>query len=115
MRKTLNPSQLSESANQAIASFHPDVVSEVEAAVQSNKYVIVGMAQNPVVSKARKLLDEKNITYKYIQHGSYFSMWKQRLAIKLWSGWPTFPMVFVDGKLIGGARELGLLLNANKT
>ena len=23
-------------------------------------------------------------------------------AIKLWSGWPTFPQVFVDGTLIGG-------------
>ena len=31
-----------------------------------------------------------------------FSEWKKRLAIKLWSGWPTFPQVFVRGTLIGG-------------
>jgi monothiol glutaredoxin len=27
---------------------------------------------------------------------------KERLAIKLWSGWPTFPQVYVHGVLIGG-------------
>ena len=27
---------------------------------------------------------------------------EKRLAIKLWSGWPTFPQVFVRGELIGG-------------
>jgi glutaredoxin-related protein len=24
----------------------------------------------------------------------------------MWSGWPTYPMVFVKGVLIGGASEL---------
>ena len=106
MRKTLNPTQLSDSAVKAIENFHTDCVNEVEQTVQSNKIVVVGMKQNPVVSKARKILTEANLDYKYIEHGSYFSKWKQRLAIKLWSGWPTFPMVFVDGKLIGGCAEL---------
>ncbi len=110
MRKTLNPGQVGDKATTAIAQFHPDIVNEVEAAVQSNKIVVVGMAQNPVVSKARKLLGEKNMEYKYLEYGSYFSKWKERLAIKLWSGWPTYPMVFMDGKLIGGARELGQTL-----
>ena len=32
--------------------------------------------------------------------------WRERLAIKLWSGWPTFPQVFVKGALIGGFQEL---------
>ncbi len=106
MRKILNSNQVGEIATTAITQFHPEIVGEIEKAIQSNKYVVVGMAQNPVVSKARKFLDDKKIEYKYIGHGSYFSMWKQRLAIKLWSGWPTFPMIFIDGKLIGGAKEL---------
>ena len=38
----------------------------------------------------------------YLEYGSYFSEWKRRLAIKLWSGWPTFPQVFVRGTLLGG-------------
>jgi glutaredoxin-related protein len=42
------------------------------------------------------------VTYKYLEYGSYLSQWKTRLAIKLWSGFPTFPQVYVNGTLIGG-------------
>ena len=106
MRAVLDSSKLTEAAKQSITSFHPQVVKEVEAAVLANKYVIVGMKQNPVVSGARKFLGAKDIEFKYLEYGSYLSMWKPRLAIKLWSGWPTFPMVFQDGKLVGGFKEL---------
>lgn len=106
MRSVLDSSKLTEAAKNSIESFHPQYVKEVEAAVASNKFVIVGMKQNPVVKNARNLLTSKGIEFKYLEYGSYVSMWKQRLAIKLWSGWPTFPMVFQDGKLVGGFREL---------
>lgn len=39
-------------------------------------------------------------------------MWKPRLAIKMLSGWPTFPQVFVDGVLIGGYKEAIAALQA---
>jgi monothiol glutaredoxin len=106
MRPVLETTKISETALKSIQTFHPEYVKEAEEAVKSNAYVIIGMKQNPVVKGARKFLDEKNIAYKYIEHGSYFSMWKPRLALKLWSGWPTFPMVFADGKLVGGFSEL---------
>lgn len=106
MRTILDHAKLSSAATAAMQIFYPEYVKEVEAAVAGNKYVIVGMKQNPVVKKAKKLLDDKGIQYKYLEYGSYLSMWKPRLAIKLWSGWPTFPMVFSDGKLVGGCREL---------
>ena len=93
-------------AQQAMKSFHSDFVDQVEKAVQSNEWVIVGMRQNPVVKSARKFLDEKNIKYTYIEEGSYMGGWKRRLAIKLWSGWPTFPQVFHKGVLIGGFEDL---------
>ncbi len=48
------------------------------------------------------MLNEAKIAFTYIEYGSYFSEWRKRLAIKLWSGWPTFPQVFVRGELIGG-------------
>jgi monothiol glutaredoxin len=41
-----------------------------------------------------------------MEYGSYTSQWHRRLALKMWSGWPTFPMVFVDGVLIGGNSDL---------
>jgi len=111
MRKTLEPTLIAPTAQKAIATFHSDVVDAVASAVSQNSIVVVGMAQNPFCSKARKLLEEKGKTFKYLEYGSYLKGWKQRLAIKLWSGWPTYPQVFVDGKLIGGYQELETHLN----
>jgi glutaredoxin-related protein len=28
----------------------------------------------------------------------------------MWTGWPTFPMVFVKGTLVGGASDLDQLI-----
>lgn len=107
----LNESKVSNLALESMKSFHPSIVSEVEQAVQAHEWVIVGMGQNPLVGKARRLLSEKNISHHYLGYGSYFSKWKQRLAIKLWSGWPTFPQVFHKGVLVGGASDLEKYLN----
>lgn len=111
MRKTLPVEKLHAGAKSAIEGYHIDVVSDVEKAIASNEWVIVGMKQNPVVKTARKILDERNVKYQYIEYGSYFSEWKKRLAIKLWSGWPTFPQVFHNGILIGGASDLKKYFN----
>ena len=82
---------------------------EVEVAVASNDIVVVGMRQNPFPKKARKLLDAVGIACTYLEYGSYLSGWRRRSALKMWTGWPTFPMVFVKGVLVGGAAELGRL------
>ena len=39
-------------------------------------------------------------------------MWRERSALKMWVGWPTFPMVFVEGTFVGGASDLITLLDA---
>ena len=106
MRKTLPQEKIHSTALNAVASFHSDVVQEVEKAIGSNEWVIVGMRQNPVVKKARKILDDRGVKYHYLEYGSYMGAWKERLAIKLWSGWPTFPQVFHNGMLVGGAVDL---------
>lgn len=113
-RPSLSADKISPAAVEKQATFHRDIVDKVAAAVAKDKWVVVGMAQNPVVKKARKLLKDANIEPTYIAYGSYFSEWKKRLAIKLWASWPTFPMVFRDGVLIGGAEELEKLLAAEK-
>ena len=105
-RLTLASVQIESTALNFIAQNHKDTVEEVISAISNNKVVVVGMAQNPAVRKARKTLEAKNIEYTFLTYGSYTSKWQQRLAIKLWSGWPTFPQVFIDGKLVGGAKEL---------
>ena len=76
----------------------------------ANAVVVVGMRQNPVVKKARKALDAAGVRYAYLEYGSYFNVWRRRNALKMWSGWPTFPMVFAKGMLIGGAEDLDKLI-----
>ena len=48
--------------------------------------------------------------HQYLEYGSYLSRWRERLALKMWAGWPTLPMVFVKGVLIGGADDLAKLI-----
>ncbi|OFZ29695.1 MAG: hypothetical protein A2622_10760 [Bdellovibrionales bacterium RIFCSPHIGHO2_01_FULL_40_29] len=106
MRKILTSEKTHQIAKEAMASFHNEIVQEVEKATHTYEWVVVGMKQNPVVTSAKKFLNEKQIPFHYIEYGSYFSKWKQRLAIKLWSGWPTFPQIFHKGVLIGGYSDL---------
>jgi monothiol glutaredoxin len=101
-RPRLDEKSVASTALSAMEGFHADVVREVEKTVRSEHVVVVGMAQNPHVRRVRQALDEAGVTHTYLEYGSYFSKWKERLAIKLWSGWSTFPQVFVDGTLIGG-------------
>ena len=101
-RPQLDPARIARPALEKMEAFHADVVREVEDAVRSHDVVVVGMAQNPFVKKARRALEEAGVAFHYLEYGSYVSEWKKRLAIKLWSGWPTFPQVFVKGELVGG-------------
>ena len=113
-RPLLPAEKVSPAVHDIVSSFHRNIVDEVAAAVARDKVVVVGMKQNPVVKAARKLLAGEGIQYTYLEYGSYFSAWKQRLAIKLWAGFPTFPMVFIDGTLVGGNSELVKLKAAGK-
>lgn len=105
-RPVLANHHYSPAAASRIAAFHPDVIAKVQDAVQKEKVVVVGMAWNPFCKKACKNLEKAGIQHSYIEFGSYASAWKERLAIKMWSGWPTFPQVFVNGVLIGGNSDL---------
>jgi monothiol glutaredoxin len=91
--------------------FHPDVVRRVADAVRTHEVVVVGMAWNPFVPKARKALDEAGIPHHDLDLGNYTNMWRERLAVKLWAGWPTFPMVFVKGTLVGGNSDVRAALD----
>src|SRR5207245_2254629 len=39
---------------------------------------------------------------------------RKRFAVKMWTGWPTFPMVFVKGVLVGGASDLAKLIESGE-
>ena len=110
-RNVLDESLIHPRARQTISENQADIVREVQAAVAANDVVIVGMAQNPHPKRARKALDAAGIPYKYLEYGSYVSDWRRRTALKMWTGWPTFPMVFVKGTLVGGASDLQALID----
>ncbi len=101
-------------AQTARAAFHSEVIAEVSAAVEKEAVVVVGMAWNPFCRKAVALLTEKGIAHRYLEYGNYLSGWKPRLAVKMWSGWPTFPQVFVKGALVGGFNDLKALVDSGE-
>lgn len=113
-RSILDENHLHPAIREVIAAYQLDLIREVQAAVAAHDIVIIGMRQNPFPRKARKTLDARGIAYRYLEYGSYLSQWRRRLALKLWTGWPTFPMIFVKGVLVGGADELARLLDTGE-
>jgi glutaredoxin-related protein len=108
-RPLLDESRIDAAIRDKIGRRHADIIDEVEAACAAHALVVVGMAMNPFPRRARALLDAAGVPYHYLSYGSYFSLWRRRLALKMWTGWSTFPMVFVKGVLIGGYTELARL------
>lgn len=113
-RSILDEGHIHPAIREKIAGSNNDIVQEVRAAIEGNRVVVVGMKQNPKPRKARKALDAKGIPYKYLEYGSYFNTWRRRNALKMWTGWPTFPMIFVKGVLIGGATDLDKLIDSGE-
>lgn len=109
-RNILDESQIHPAVRPKVAELHASTVREVMAATALHAVVVVGMGQNPFPRRARRALDAAGIPYHYIGYGSYFSQWRRRTALKMWTGWPTFPMVFVKGVLVGGAQDLEALI-----
>jgi monothiol glutaredoxin len=113
-RAVLDEAHIHPAIRRKIENNHADIVREVQAAIAAHDVVVVGMAQNPHPKKARRVLDAAGIPYKYLEYGSYLGDWRRRNALKMWTGWPTFPMVFVKGVLIGGARDLQALIDSGE-
>ena len=109
-RPILSPDSIAADIYSGIASFEQELIKEIEVLIQEHHVVLIGMGMAVSVKQAKRYLEQAGINYCYREFGSYLSGWKQRSALKLWSGWRTFPMVFVGGKLIGGASNLKALI-----
>lgn len=109
-RQILPEPRLHPAIRERVASLHADLVREVESVVATQPAVVVGMAWNPFCKRARRTLQAAGVPHQYLEYGSYVSDWRRRNALKLWTGWPTFPMVFVRGTLVGGAQDLEALV-----
>jgi len=114
MRPILEEAKIHPAVRDKISSYRGDIVKEVRDAIAANGVVVVGMRQNPFPKKACRLLDANGIAYKYLEYGSYFGEWRKRLVLKMWTGWPTFPMIFVKGVLVGGFQDLERLIQTGE-
>ena len=113
-RAILNDTELHPAIRAKVAAHEAAIVNEVRAAIAAHAVVVVGMGMNPFPKKARKALDAARVPYQYLEYGSYLSDWRRRTALKMWSGWPTLPMIFVKGVLIGGADDLQRLIETGE-
>ncbi len=109
-RPVLTETQIHPAIRDAVAQNQAAILREVQAAVAQHVVLVVGMAQNPFCRKARAALTTAGVAFKYLEYGSYLSAWRQRNALKMWTGWPTLPMVFVKGQLVGGYKDLARLI-----
>lgn len=110
-RPILDESHIHPAIRERIARHQHAIVDEVREAIAAHPVVVVGMAVNPFPGRARRMLEAAGIAHHYLEYGSYFSQWRRRTALKMWTGWPTFPMVFVRGTLVGGADDLRRLID----
>lgn len=94
-----------EAVEQSRSRLYADTVQRVRDAVAAHDVVVVGMAWNQPVRQVRAALDERGIGYHYLEIGNYVQGWRERLAVKLWAGWPTFPQVWVKGTFVGGNSD----------
>jgi monothiol glutaredoxin len=113
-RSILEEARIHPAVRDKVAASQLATVQEVQAAVAAHAVVVVGMRANPFPRKARKALDAARVPHHYLEYGSYLSQWRERGALKMWTGWPTLPMVFVRGTLVGGFTDLEKLIQTGE-
>ncbi len=113
-RAVLDEEQIHAAIRERVALHHAEVVQQVQQAVACHPVVVVGMGQNPFPRRARRALDAAGIAHHDLDFGNYFGGWRRRNALKMWTGWPTLPMVFVRGTFVGGADDLIRLIHSGE-
>lgn len=113
-RRILEASQLHPSIREQVSNYQQQVITEAQSAIAAHRITVIGMAINPYCKKACQALTAAGLSFHYIEYGSYVSKWRERGALKMWTGWPTFPMVFAEGSLIGGYTDLKRLLDSGE-
>ncbi|MET0334255.1 MAG: glutaredoxin domain-containing protein [Rhizobacter sp.] len=113
-RHVLEESLLHPAIRDKVANLHADIVHNVRSAAASNPVLVVGLAWNAPGRAARRALKAAGVSFQYLEFGNYLSGWRRRNALKMWTGWPTFPMVFVKGQLVGGASDVQRLIDSGE-
>ena len=113
-RAIFDQDKIHPAAAEKLGGYQAELIERVRELVSQHDVVIVVMTMNPFPGRARKLLEQRGVPYEYLGLGSYFSQWRVRLGLKMWTGWPTFPMIFVKRTFIGGYSELRRLAESGE-
>jgi len=113
-RAVLAEDRIHPAVRERISRHGAEIVQQVQQAVAAHAVVVVGMGQNPHPRRARRALDAAGVAHHDLYYGNYFTGWRRRNALKMWTGWPTLPMVFVRGTLVGGADDLIRLIDSGE-
>ena len=113
-RPLLDDAHIHPAIRTTVAEHQLAIVKAVQASIAAHAVVLVGMGMNPFPKKARRALDLAGVAHHDLDYGNYFSQWRERNALKMWTGWPTLPMVFVCGTLVGGAGDLDKLITSGE-
>jgi monothiol glutaredoxin len=113
-RDILDEDHIHPAIRARVAEHQAGIVEQVQRAIAAHPVVVVGMGQNPFPRRARRALDAAGIAHHDLDYGNYFGGWRRRNALKMWTGWPTLPMVFVRGTLVGGAHDLIKLIDSGE-
>jgi len=109
-RAIVDEAKVHPTVREQIATYHHEMIDEATQAIAKHAVVVIGMKQNPFPKRARKALDDHGTVFHYLEYGSYLNGYRRRLALKMWTGWSTFPMIFVKGTFVGGALDIEALI-----
>ena len=113
-RSSKKPASIPRSANRS-ATLNADIVHNVQAAAQLEPGAGGRHGRQPArAPRPQARSTAAGVAYHYLEYGSYLSEWRRRNALKMWTGWPTFPMVFVKGTLVGGGKEIEALIESGE-
>lgn len=93
-----------------------DILNKIENQIKKNKIIIYikGTPENPMCgfsAQAIHILNELKIKYAYV---NVLEDQDIRSNLPKYSKWPTFPQLFHNEKLIGGADIISELYKSNK-
>ena len=97
---------LSKDAQNEIALFQQSFVEELQCMINNFDIVVIGVQLSSRNRQVSSLLQATNHTVKELYLRPWMMDKHKKLAVMLWSGWPTFPQIFIRGMLIGGEQEL---------
>ena len=67
-RPILDETHTHPAIRQTLQGWHADTLREVQQAVAQHPVLVIGMAQNPFCSRARKALDAAGIAHQYLEY-----------------------------------------------